>query len=335
MNDINIVLCIYDPHGTYSKFADITITSIFMNTSANVNVYIIHDKTLSADNRACLSAAAVKFNQKISFVDVGDEVENIVQDVDALTCNFSRGTLFRLLIPELLPDIKRVIYLDCDVIVHMDIKELWDSFSGEHPVAAVIDNNPFPAYDLHNIARAKIRVDFRHYFCAGVLILDFEMIFQQFDFVKAAKDFLIKHQKIAYTLNGSVASDQDFLNSAFKNNWQQLDVRFDRFDIRSKDIPVQEVINQKNTIWHLGSKTWNRSLGLPTESLFWYYFSKSEHSDQMFASLLTTLDQTRYMPLPVGFIEWKRWCLGVIKWPFLLMKRRLTNFIKGIYLYIS
>ena len=103
--------------------------------------------------------------------------------------------------------------------------------------------------------------------------LDFEMIFQQFDFVKAAKDFLIKHQKIAYTLNGSVASDQDFLNSAFKNNWQQLDVRFDRFDIRSKDIPVQEVINQKNTIWHLGSKTWNRSLGLPTESLFWYYFS--------------------------------------------------------------
>ena len=35
------------------------------------------------------------------------------------------GCLFRLLIPDLL-ECPKVIYFDCDVLVNLDIRELWD-----------------------------------------------------------------------------------------------------------------------------------------------------------------------------------------------------------------
>ena len=33
--------------------------------------------------------------------------------------------MYRLFIPEVMPDVKNVIYFDCDILVNMDIAELW------------------------------------------------------------------------------------------------------------------------------------------------------------------------------------------------------------------
>ena len=48
---IHIALAFCDPKGTYARHAAVTMASIFANTKRNVCVYIIHDDTLSKENR--------------------------------------------------------------------------------------------------------------------------------------------------------------------------------------------------------------------------------------------------------------------------------------------
>ena len=55
----------------------------------------------------------------------------------------SVASLFRLLLPELLPvEIEKVLYLDCDLIVRADISALWRTDIADVPLAAVGEWNP-------------------------------------------------------------------------------------------------------------------------------------------------------------------------------------------------
>jgi lipopolysaccharide biosynthesis glycosyltransferase len=53
---------------------------------------------------------------------------------------FTRANYLRLLIPELVgPNVSKVLYLDCDLLVLQDISPLWDIELGDAPLAAVQD----------------------------------------------------------------------------------------------------------------------------------------------------------------------------------------------------
>lgn len=67
---IHIVLCIYDPKGTYARHAAVVMASIFMNTHSLINIHIIHDCTLTDENRMRLQKTANNFRQYIDFVNI-------------------------------------------------------------------------------------------------------------------------------------------------------------------------------------------------------------------------------------------------------------------------
>lgn len=49
--------------------------------------------------------------------------------------HLSKECFYRLMLPDLLPDLEKLIYLDCDVMVHADLTELWQQFDAAEPVA--------------------------------------------------------------------------------------------------------------------------------------------------------------------------------------------------------
>ena len=53
--------------------------------------------------------------------------------------HFSVETFFRLLIPELMPDYEKALYLDCDLIIKADVAELFDTDNQECYIAGVPD----------------------------------------------------------------------------------------------------------------------------------------------------------------------------------------------------
>lgn len=59
----------------------------------------------------------------------------------AQICNthLSKAAYFRLLIPELIHEYDKCIYLDCDIIVHGDLKELYETELGDNYLAGVKD----------------------------------------------------------------------------------------------------------------------------------------------------------------------------------------------------
>ena len=119
-------------------------------------------------------------------------------------------TYYRLVLPTLLPEgQRRAIYLDCDVIVHRDLAELWSMKMNDMPIAAAPDLN-FRDWSRLGIESAD------GYFNAGVLLLDLHVIRTTGAFESALE--FSRENPGALTW-----SDQCALNRVFTRKWIRLD----------------------------------------------------------------------------------------------------------------
>lgn len=90
------------------------------------------------------------------------------------TAGFTRtATWYRVFLPELLPDVERVLYLDADLIVLESVAPLWDTDVSESFVAAV-SNVLEPRYA--DRPRALGIPESQGYFNAGVLLLNLDLM---------------------------------------------------------------------------------------------------------------------------------------------------------------
>lgn len=123
-----------------------------------------------------------------------------------------KATCLRLLISSFLPkDLQRIIYLDSDIMVTADLSELFHTHMHGHPVAAVQDEG------MRQIYCGAIGLDARHYFNAGVLLIDLAQWNEPANRALA----LFAEEGATYP-----CLDQDVLNIVFKDNWQALDARW-------------------------------------------------------------------------------------------------------------
>ncbi len=82
---------------------------------------------------------------------------------------FTPAMWYRLFLPELLPGVERVLYLDCDTIVTDYLGELWATDLREHWVGAV--TNVFEPWSLHRPAELGLSGP-EAYFNSGVLLFN-------------------------------------------------------------------------------------------------------------------------------------------------------------------
>ena len=228
---IHVSYGLHDRDGHYTKFVGTSITSIFENTRAPVTIHILHDQTLNADNRDKLNYVVGKYNQRIKFYDVAQLMpERIKFLTDRLPQifqgRFSVGTFYRLLMTELLPkhEIRRIIYLDADILVNLDIADLWYTRLDEQPLAAVSELDATGGHMVENkhiITTGRVKdVD---YFNAGVLLLDLDAINKAVpNLFNDGVQFLVDNPKCE-------CFDQDILNNYFSTRYLKLPGRFDYF----------------------------------------------------------------------------------------------------------
>ena len=82
---------------------------------------------------------------------------------DEMCRRFTRGSLYRLCIHEILPELQGVIYLDCDIVVHLDIYNLWKEYmddGGRHTICGVYGNRGSSTPDM-TVPREEIVTDKR------------------------------------------------------------------------------------------------------------------------------------------------------------------------------
>ena len=262
---IHVALAVYDPSGTYSQHAGVTITSIFENTKSKVIVHILHDDTLTEDNRRKFIRTAEKYNQTIEFVDVTVYTKSLSQKIKKLTTHFTVGTLYRLFIPEIFSSLSRIIYLDCDIIVNLDINELWDIDLGNNCFAGCLDEyiqklSMFSyIYVMCLLGGCKPSL----YVNAGVLVMNLNHIRTFANVSEIFKNW------IEYHIHSAIFTDQDFVNSLFIDSIKRIDRRFNRqlWDY-SDDL--------SNAIIHTNKrKSWKNFPTMYPDCLYWKMYLRS------------------------------------------------------------
>ena len=228
---IHISYGLHDGDGHYSKFVGTSMTSIFENTREQLTVHILHDQTLTLDNRDKLNYVAGKYNQRIKFYNVAalmpDRLKFLTEKIPQIfKGRFSIGTFYRLLMTELLPknEVDRVIYLDADILVNLDIADLWFTRLDGRPLAAVPEIDATLGHmveDKHIIATGRVKQN--DYFNAGVLLLDLKAINGAVEnLFTDGINFLADNPKCE-------CFDQDILNNYFSKTYLKLPMKFDYF----------------------------------------------------------------------------------------------------------
>ena len=100
---IHICFGLHDADGKYSKFVGTALASVFENTKSEVTAHILHDNTLTEDNRKKISELAEKYKQSAQFHNVTelcpDEINFMVEKLpEKIKARFSIGSFYRLLI---------------------------------------------------------------------------------------------------------------------------------------------------------------------------------------------------------------------------------------------
>ncbi|MBO4401007.1 MAG: hypothetical protein J5809_04085 [Selenomonadaceae bacterium] len=272
---IHVCYGLHDKDGRYSKFTGTSMLSMFENTSAPSNsimVHILHDNTLTADNRDKFNYIAGKYNQTVQFYNVenlcAEQIQLLREKLSLqLYTRFSIGMFYRLMLKNLpLQNVSKIIYLDADTIVNLDIRELWDYPMENHMLAATPELDATRMHMITNkwiLHSGKVKVE--NYFCSGVLCLDLD---------KVPTDFFIQGVNWLAENTQCECPDQDFLNNFYSTNYARLPEKFDAFAGVSKGLDQNKVYRK---IYHYAGQTaLTFNIGVDAlDKLFFSYFVKT------------------------------------------------------------
>ncbi|MDR1741355.1 MAG: hypothetical protein LBR38_05855 [Synergistaceae bacterium] len=273
-----MALGVYDPSGMYSRWAGVTVTSIFANTKSRVNVTILHDATLTDDNRRRFERTAERFGQSVDFLDVSQHVDRLAPDVAKVSHGYTRGTLFRLLIPEVM-NVPKVIYLDCDIVVNTDIADMWSIPFDRACAVASIPWHSRP----RTVLEWAMGFGPEDIFNAGVMVMNLDQIREMPPMPAAAFRFFKRWGRLAYH------ADNHFLPRYFRGRVSFIDKRFNRGLFHRS---TENRIDLDGAVLHYaGSQPWETPRNTEADRLFWRTFAESEWGDLLFDTVLALYDK--------------------------------------------
>ena len=197
---MNIVITVDD---NYIRPALIMLESLFEQNSSKIHVFLLHSNVCE-DNLKRLAAHVGRLGGEFSDIRVPAELF----EGAAVTKYFTKEMYYRLLIPQLLPDEKRALYLDPDIIVFRSIEEFYRSdFEGSMMIAV-------PDYlgDVYYPERKKnlgLDSGFR-YINSGVILFNISLMKENF----RLDDMFGFMSTCGLTME---FPDQDLLNVYFKD----------------------------------------------------------------------------------------------------------------------
>ena len=273
---IHVCFGLRDKTGHYSKFTGTAMLSLFDNTNAEVTVHILHDNTLTQDNREKFAYVAGRYGQHVKFYNVeqlcADKIAEIINSFPAIKeLRVGIATFYRFFISQLfLRDIDKIIYLDSDIIVNLNLKELWDIELGNKILAVVPEIlNRSDVQKTFPLCREGI-VKNDDYFNAGILLINLILFRKEKNIISDWLKILVKNPQY------EVFADQETLNYYFSTRTLKLPLKFNRFvDYARKN---REMVLEKK-IYHFAGGKLNINLNDPFNRLWMEYFMKTPWFD--------------------------------------------------------
>ncbi len=232
-------------------------------------IHLLHDDTLTQENREKFLRTVQKYSQEIEFVNIEKYKSQLTDELRKFAERWTIGTLFRLFIPEVL-DLDKVIYLDSDILVNLDIKNFWDIDFEEKSLVGIREIPGSSFIDKLNAMRKKlIDCDDDTYINSGVLMMNLRKIRERGSLFELVVDWMLKNRELL------LAPDQDALNSLFHGDIKFADRKFNVFNT--------DEFFQECMIHALLTKPWAHLTGKQSDRIYWKMYTRNawgEDSDR-------------------------------------------------------
>lgn len=258
---MNIVLATDE---NYAIPTAVCITSVFENhKNTTCKVYILTD---SLSNKAVSMFTQLQnyYHQTIIIINVNLTLLNSFKATKRLPVQ----TYYRLVLPEYIKEDK-VLYLDCDIVVHRNILNLYNTNLDGYGCGVVEDQR---ADDISLLNHLDLESG---YFNAGVLLVN----------LSYWREHNIQDKLLSYIHNNPekcVYNDQDALNSVLHNNVKYLDYAYnfqamwfypkDQLMIKKEKWPLLFTAKKNPAIVHFTKeKPWHCECNHPLRNWFIEY----------------------------------------------------------------
>ena len=203
---MNIALCTDE---NFTVPALVCITSIFENNKdEDCHIYVLTDG-LSDKAKGKFSKLRKTYNRQIDILTIDKGV------FDGLTVNerFPVSMYYRFLLPQMLPNVDKILYLDCDIIVRHSLKSMYDTDLTDLAVAAVVCESCDEVF-WTNFLRLETP-----YFNSGVLLINLDY-WRVNNVTKGLINWCNDNPKLCNL------PDQNALNVVLKNKTIYLDYKY-------------------------------------------------------------------------------------------------------------
>lgn len=196
----------------------------------------------------------------------------------------TNAAYLRLLIPEIMPEFDRAIYLDSDLVVEKNLHALWEKEIGDRPAVAVQDymvpyvSSVPKSHQTDQMLKLPANTP---YYNTGVMVINLKR-WREENIGRKALEYIHKFQQFQF-------ADQDALNAIIAGAWGPLDPKWNvmlsvitrygrRLGLsRAEMHHAQRNLLKNPFILHFTgpTKPWHFVYRGPARSRFFYYLKKS------------------------------------------------------------
>ena len=206
--------------GFYAKMLGVSMLSMFENTKEKITVHVMHNDTLTPDNRGKFCYIAGQYNQRIEFhnvEEIASELLKKITEVHGSSERYTNAVWYNLLSYEVFPNYDKIISLGTDTVINLDIGELWAYDPGEHGFGAVQECLSKGNLDVLPICKDGY-VKHEDYFNEDLLLIRPKFFLENFERILEGCRFI--HEKNYKLFN------QDVLNYLFSETYLKLPGKF-------------------------------------------------------------------------------------------------------------
>lgn len=255
---MNIAFCINDK---YVEQLLVVLTSLALNNRhSDLDIYVFSFDIARKSEQKCNLVASCFRNLKIHFVHIDNkDIDNLHSAIDYI----SKDTYSRYLIPELLPNVDKVLYLDADIIINGNLDRLYNMDISPYYVAGSRD---LYIHEINYLPEIGFTND-DLYVNAGVLLMNLAAMRRD----KISQKLISETQKrpnIRF-------NDQDIINIICRNHICEIDSIYNyTTHNRSREHRKQ---HSAVVIHYTGeNKPWLLDSHHPIKKLYWKYYKKAE-----------------------------------------------------------
>lgn len=243
----------------YVKYMGVAITSIILNNiDERLCFHIIYSGIQKEDQEKLYCLEKLYKNVQVCMYPF-EEVKQV--EKYKVGYHFTKAIFYRLFIPDIIPsNIKRLLYLDCDVLCLGNIARLFQMDLKGFAVMAICYFNSTDMKRL-NIQTTKT-------LSSGELLIDMEMWRKQ-DITGEVLQILDKrHTEFPWV-------DQDALNCYFSGAFMEMPIEYGKAVDCAVDFP-KEITKEDKIVHYVGSvKPWKAICFSEKKEIWWEYARKS------------------------------------------------------------